>query len=145
MPCVPALRNSVHANWHTNTHKHTQAMSPSLCWSLQQPLSRVKPFAACWPETYMSVRETGKGAKLKMIVSWWAVSGVLDLGWPSHYKSLMLLSTTTVATPSADPAPLRSRTQVKNNEYFYSTQKMKNKTLIHRQIFSIDPGVFYSK
>lgn len=82
--------------------QHTYIHTASLCWTLQQPISRVKPPVAWWPETYMSVEETGEGAKLKMIVSWWAVSGVLDLDWLSHYKSLMLLNATTVTIPKAD-------------------------------------------
>lgn len=88
---------SVHTNSTTCSHTHTH----TLC--LQWRLGRVKPFAACCPETYMRVRETRKGAKLKMTVSWWVVSGVL-VGWPNHYKSLMLLSTAPVATPFSQPA-----------------------------------------
>lgn len=44
----------------------------------------------------MRVRETGEGAKLRMAVSWWVVSGVVDQGWFNHYKSLMPQNTSAV-------------------------------------------------
>lgn len=47
----------------------------------------------------MRAGETGEGAKLGMAVSWWVVSGVVDLRWFNHYKSLMPQNSSTVGNP----------------------------------------------
>lgn len=83
--------------------------------------AEAEPFAAHWPKTYMRVRETGEGAKLRMAVSWWVVSGVVDLGWFNHYKSLMPQNNSTVGRSVClrSIAPLLSTLEINHHPKRY--------------------------
>lgn len=98
-------------------HLYTQTKSLASPWQIKGFLS---------PETYMRVQETGKCAKLKMTVTWWFVSSVLDLGWPT-LKNLILLSTSRVA-------PLRGTASLPDSSFTFPCTGM---IIITRIILSL--------